>query len=226
MKKLIGIFNVKQKYISDSLKKKHNVIFFKGDGGELSIKEHKKKELYSLTDKEDATKLSSYISTKYGNDILIIDATTSLGGNFLSFSTFFNNIIGVEVNRIRFNKLLENFKNIKFQKKGNIYISENIILINDSFVTHLKYILDICNGYNKSVIFIDPPWGGKEYKKFDYLILGLHGIPMHKIIQYIKTKSNSTTVILKLPNNYLFMSFNTTSYKEMKMKKFTYLIFD
>ena len=226
MKNKIGVFNVKQKYISNNIKSKNEVIFFKGDGGNISNKEHKKKEIYSLTEKEDAIKLSKFILKKYGKNILIVDATTSLGGNFLSFHKFFNNLIGIEVNKIRFDKLKDNFSKVIFTQNKKKYISDDIILINDSFITHIKYILSLCEKYEKSVIFIDPPCGGKEYKEYDYLLLGLHGIPMHIIVQYIKNKTSNTTIILKLPNNYLYMSFNRLDYKEMKMKKFTYLIFD
>ena len=190
---------------------RYNFTVFKGDGGHLNKEDHIKKEQYSLTHHKEARFLSKYILKKVAGKekVLVIDATTSIGGNFLSFIDHFDYIIGTEVNSIRFQKLIENIekkKNIKFTQKGHLRFiyDKRIILINDSFVTNLNYIIAKTKKFNKSVIFIDPPWGGKQYKTFDCILLGLHGIPINVIINKILLLNKDVIVIAKLPKNYLF----------------------
>ena len=231
--KNVGCFNIKISYVKNYGKEMttHNFSVFKGDGGYLNKEDHIKKEQYSLTHHKEAKFLSKYILKKVtGKEkVLVVDATTSIGGNFLSFIDHFDYIIGTEVNSIRFQKLIENIekkKKIRFTQKGDIrYVyDKRIILINDSFITHLNYIIAKSQKFNKSVIFIDPPWGGKQYKNFDYILLGLHGIPINVIINKILLLKKDIIVIAKLPKNYLFGLFEN-AYRKIDMGNFYYVDF-
>jgi len=228
--KEIGTFNIKDKYIEIEDKSNYRYIKFKGDGGPLTNEGHLKKEKYSLTHKYDADYISLYIKEKIINklnDVVIVDGTTSLGGNFCSFVEHFNFIIGIEINQIRFQKLVKNLEykyGFEFENKKRLLKvkNKNIILINDSFMNCLNDILKI---KKKIIIFLDPPWGGKDYKLFDYVILGLHGIPMHIIVKNIKSVNKDIIIILKLPENYFLQSFNNIPFDKKKMNKFMYIIF-
>ena len=231
--KNVGCFNIKMSYVKNYDKQMplYNFTVFKGDGGYLNKEDHIKKEQYSLTHHKEARFLSKYILKKVSSKerVLVMDATTSIGGNFLSFIDHFDYIIGTEINSIRFQKLVENIekkKKIRFTKKGDLrYIyDKRIILINDSFVTNLNYIIAKTQKFNKSVIFIDPPWGGKQYKTFDYILLGLHGIPINVIINKILLLNKDVIVIAKLPKNYLFELFDNT-YRKIDMGNFYYVDF-
>lgn len=249
----IGFFNIKKIYIENTKYDNYNKIYFKGDGGVLSKIEHIYKEKYSYTHKKEADILSNYIKEIIDNDIensLIIDGTTSLGGNLISLIKYFKFIIGIEINNIRFNKLLSilsnkylmkfvknennlipsifsdnNNSNNIFIKKSSIYTSysnkKKIILINDSFDNYIEYINEI--KIKNKIIYLDPPWGGKNYKNYNNIILGLGGIPLHILVKNLKNLDNNLIIILKLPLNYHLSSFSNKINHIQKLEKFYYI---
>jgi len=147
--------------------------------------------------------------------IKIIDYTAGVGGNVLSFSKFFNKVYAIEINKNRYEYLINNV---------NVYEYENILCINDSAINfNNKFLVDI----NPNVIFVDPPWGGNSYKETDCLRLKLGDVPIEnlvidifsKLYENIIKKDNLTIeinnkkiyktnifhnkfVVLKLPKNY------------------------
>lgn len=225
----LGFFNIKQCYINNSIYNNYNKICFKGDGGILTKLEHINKEKYSYTHKKDAEYLSLFIKDLVNNDIentLIIDGTSSLGGNLISFIHHFKFIIGIEINQIRFNKLMCNLNNkffLKFIKQKIFFKSTlgNIILINDSFNNYIHFICESNKKYK--IIYLDPPWGGKKYKEYNNVILGLTGIPLHYLVKQIKDLDNNIIIILKLPKNYHLHSFFNKIKKIITLEKFYYI---
>lgn len=147
--------------------------------------------------------------------IKIIDYTAGVGGNVLSFSKYFNKVYAVEIDKKRYDYLINNI---------NVYEFNNIICINDSCINfNEKSLIDI----NPNVIFIDPPWGGNNYKSSDSLKLKLDDVNVETIVvdifsklyeniikndnltieinnkKYYKTNIfNNKFVVLKLPKNY------------------------
>ena len=63
------------------------------------------------------------------------------------------------------------------------------------------------------VLFLDPPWGGLNYKSFDKLMIYLDKIPLYDVINNIKKKIS--LVVLKLPNNFDISLFKN------KLRKYT-----
>jgi predicted RNA methylase len=118
------------------------------------------------------------------NDIIITDATTGLGGNTLSFAKLFKHVYAIEKDYNTY-KILEN--NMKE------YGYSNVTLINDDF-------MNIYESFNQHVIFIDPPWGGKNYMKHKNLRLKLSDVE----IEYICSLLRKNIIVLKLPINYDF----------------------
>ena len=141
--------------------------------------------------------------------IKIADYTSGVGGNVLSFSKYFKYIYAVEICSTRA-EFLEN--NI------NIYGLKNINVINKCAIEFNSN--DLIN-INPSVIFMDPPWGGSNYKSNENLLLKLGSVGIEELIiditqkfsnyylEIIKTNPKEKTnnynnkfIILKLPKNY------------------------
>jgi hypothetical protein len=222
----IGVYNDNTDYISND---KINFIKFKGDI-EL-IKKEKSSEIlenYSKTFQHDAIRINDIIKKNIGNkNILLIDGTTSIGGNFLEFIKYFKYNIGIELNKDRYDKLNDNIKKIdnivikKTNKSYNKYIYNNnkIITINGSFINIYYKILKKYENMD-IVIFLDPPWGGKEYKNYDKINFGLDGIALLDIIKNIRSIKENVYFCLKLPLNYYLDSFWGMNYKKYIFNKF------
>ncbi len=138
--------------------------------------------LWSLTHPEDADLISENILKYVNKDATIIDTTSGCGGNLISFSKYFTNITGVEIDKNRYNILQNNLE---------CYKNDNITFINDD-------CLNIINN-NYDVYFFDPPWGGPKYKKKDNIELYLSDKPLYDILKEIK---NHKLIVIKIPYNY------------------------
>ena len=140
---------------------------------------------------------------------IIIDYTAGVGGNVLSFSKFFKSVYAVELDDLRANYLKNNI---------DVYGYKNITVINDCAI---KFNNNKLIELNPNVIFIDPPWGGSNYKNNKNLTLSLGNVQLEELVidivnkiseYYIevikinpKEKNNNYNnkfIILKLPKNY------------------------
>lgn len=140
---------------------------------------------------------------------IIVDYTSGVGGNVLSFSKFFKKIYAIELDKLRAEYLENNIK---------IYGYKNIDVINVCAINfNSTQLLDL----NPNVVFVDPPWGGSGYKNNDSLILNLGNISMEQLVIDISNKFsthydkiiyenpkekhnnyNNKFIVLKLPKNY------------------------
>jgi len=154
---------------------------------------------YSITKPLHTNWIKSIIINFFKNKCIntyklnIIDATACIGGDSLSFSKYFNKVFSIEKDKTHF-EILEN--NIK------ICEVENINLIHHDFISHInkKKLYKLYD-----ILFIDPPWGGPDYKNIEKLDLFLYDIKNEKI--NIKTIINSYIdkfkyIILKCPINF------------------------
>jgi hypothetical protein len=139
-------------------------------------------------------------------DILIIDSTSHIGVDSIHFANMFtkSKIHSYEINKDTFD-LLE--KNIKVFKK-----QEQIEAFNDSFLN-----ASIDKAY---FIYIDAPWGGKNYKdtamgKFE---LYLDNINIKEIARRLLVNKKTKTVVLKVPDNYNFSDLNNFSFEKAEIK--------
>jgi len=157
--------------------------------------------LWSITLPIDADEISQIICRE-AQGTIILDGTSGLGGNVISFSKYFKKVIAVEMNSSRFTML-----------KSNIlaYNITNIELINDDCMNHLDKEIDI--------YFFDPPWGGPEYKNNSKIIIKLGDKNFPEIINSIK-KLGEKKIFLKLPYNYDLSDFDNFNYKVYKIKKY------
>lgn len=147
-------------------------------------------------------------------DLVITDATAGVGGDTISFAKLFKEVISIELDKERYNYLSNNVSVYKF---------DNVILFNDDALKIIPHI------ENQDIIFIDPPWGGKDYKKINNLRLYINDVELEdcclSFLDKNKMKCVPSFIVLKLPVNYdlqylterLENYANITAYKLQKM---------
>lgn len=140
---------------------------------------------------------------------IVVDYTSGVGGNVLSFGKFFKLIYAVELDDLRAEYLKNNI---------DVYGFKNIEVVNSCAIefNNLRLIET-----NANVIFMDPPWGGSDYKNNNNLTLSLGSINMEELVINIAQKFsiyyenivnnnpkekynnyNNKFIVLKLPKNY------------------------
>jgi len=149
--------------------------------------------VYSITPYKCANTMSQIIFNLFKTeDITIVDSTSNVGGNTISFSKKFNNVISIEKDVNTFLMLKNNIRIYELDKKVKLYNGDCLKII-----PNLSEKID--------VIFIDPPWGGKSYKKLKSLYLSLSDI---NIVDVVKTLScYSKKIAIKIPFNFNFIHF-------------------
>jgi len=153
--------------------------------------------LYSMTKPHDA-KVMLDIIEKYitVRDSVMINATSGIGGEVLNMYSNFKHIYAYELSPTQFELLKHNI---------NVYGIKNIDLVNDDFTHHLNEHL---SNTSSSVIIIDPPWGGLDYKKEKTLQLKLGDYTMKELVE----KINASLILLKLPSNHDLTGFSKFKY--------------
>jgi 16S rRNA G966 N2-methylase RsmD len=130
--------------------------------------------------------------------IVVFDGTAGVGGDTICFSKIFGLIISVEIKEERYKMLLNNLC---------VYNVKNSKTFNDNFFNIMPDIdnIDVC--------YIDPPWGGSDYKKHSHLKLRIGSKTIDELVDWVFNKniqkSDVKILILKLPINhdteYLFV---------------------
>lgn len=141
---------------------------------------------YSMTPPKDAKKICKIIKKYFNKNIIITDATANNGGNTIAFGLDFKNVNAVEINKNEYDILLNNI---------NVYELKNIITYNSDY-------LNVIDKLEQDVVFIDPPWGGKDYKKEINLQLYLSNKTLFDVFDLLK--NNCKAIICKVPFNYCF----------------------
>jgi 16S rRNA G966 N2-methylase RsmD len=162
--------------------------------------------LWSISLPSDADKISSLILNIFGPNLYILDGTSGIGGNVISFAKYFKKVCGIEINKDRFEILKNNI---------DIFKLNNVILINDD-----------CNNYldnDYDIYFFDPPWGGPDYKNKNNLRFNLGEYTLNDLIKKIKNYKDKP-IIFKLPCNYDLSEFSYYNYNIIKIKNYIILI--
>lgn len=155
--------------------------------------------LYSVTDQYTANKISKYISKNLPSVETITDATACIGGNTYSFSGFFKNIIGIEIDPLRFSYLCHNLRILEVK---------NAIVYNGN-------MLDICKYLKQDLIFIDPPWGGPNYKSKLFIELYLSNMELSSVCRQISKYTKY--IAIKVPVNFNIHAFNEKTKNCLKL---------
>jgi predicted RNA methylase len=164
--------------------------------------------LYSMTSRNVAKIISDIVKSYFqgmASEITVTDCTAGLGGNTISFSENFKRVHSIEQDPERFEYLKENLK-----------LYENSVYNNISF--HCGNFLEIIQELNQDVIFVDPPWGGKNYKDTPFLDIFINEIPLYEVLNALKGKSK--LIVLKLPVNFNINEFyHKIEYKKLNFYK-------
>lgn len=145
---------------------------------------------YSITKRKDGDRLLEIIrkEIKTTKDKIITDLTGCVGGDTILFGLNFKKVYSIEYNDNNYRALENNVK---------VYNLENVRLYHgDSTKIY---------NWNTDVLYLDPPWGGINYKENDRIDLYLGDIRVDIFIQEILQRENRPKYIfIKLPRNYNF----------------------
>jgi predicted RNA methylase len=126
---------------------------------------------YSVTDQRTAERTSKLLLKLDGitAESTITDGTACVGGNVMSFANYFAKVQAVELDSSRFQMLRNNLK---------IVGATNVECYNDDFTTNFHRL-------KQDIIFMDPPWGGPEYRNQVRRCLHIrsthaHATPFHR----------------------------------------------
>ena len=150
--------------------------------------------LYSVTKRIDGERLIAFLNGMIP-DIrkqTITDATACVGGDTLLFSLHFKKVESIEWKRHNMAALQNN---VEVFGAGNVVLHEG----------------DATRVFNwkTDVLYVDPPWGGPDYRKLQNLELFIGSYRLDKWIEEIlKRTERPKTVVLKLPRNYNFTRLN------------------
>jgi predicted RNA methylase len=148
--------------------------------------------IYSITPPNSARIISDniarYFKTNDGSEpkLVITDATAGLGGNVFSFASFFSNVFAIEKNLERYMMLVNNVSTLKYNNV-NCMLGNFVPIVQNMF---------------QDVIFMDPPWGGKDYKSAKKMVIELDGVDFAQICSDIYDNSICSLLVIKLPLNY------------------------
>lgn len=141
---------------------------------------------FSITLPKKADHISRIIKTYCGEKITITDATAGVGGNVLSFCKHDFKVNAVEMDIERYNYLVNNI---------NQYGYNEVKTINSDY-------LKVYDKLVQDVIFVDPPWGGINYKSANEITLKLGDVSIEELCNNICYKKIAKITVLKLPFNY------------------------
>jgi len=125
------------------------------------------------------------------SSIHIVDMTACVGGDTISFSKNFNSVTAFEIDNNRYDSLINNI---------TVYGLTNIKTYNVNVLSALHLMPQF------DIVYMDPPWGGNDYKNVRNLRLTLSDIPIESIVINVfnenKMKCVPKLMVLKLPKNY------------------------
>jgi predicted RNA methylase len=146
--------------------------------------------IYSITTKRDGHQILKIIKQIIGNTHtkIITDLTGNVGGDTILFGLNFKKVYSIEYN-------LENYKALENNVK--VFDLKNVELFYGDSTKIFNWYTD--------VLYVDPPWGGPNYKTHKNLDLYLGEIRIDKYIYNILNNNNRPKYIfIKVPSNYYF----------------------
>lgn len=129
--------------------------------------------------------------TPMGSGLTITDGTSSIGGNVIGFYlNGFTSVNACEINPVSSQILLHNLLTYNLPI-SNVYCCD--------YMTIYKHL-------TQDVVFLDPPWGGSDYKKSTSLDLFMSGVNVSDLTIELLRDKRASLVALKVPYNFNFDS--------------------
>lgn len=154
--------------------------------------------LYSISNRHDSGTLTRILNqcilswNLKTSSIVVTDGTAGIGGNSIAFAMMFKKVNAIEIDNVQYNALVNNV---------DVYRLNNV----DTYIGNCLKIIPLLEQH---IIFLDPPWGGRLYKKEKKLDLSLSGIPLVSIVNLWKKKcTNLEMIALKIPKNFGLANF-------------------
>ena len=170
---------------------------------------------YSVTDQYTADRISKDIIKVLPHLQIITDATACIGGNTYSFSKYFTQVHAIELDFQRYHYLQNN---LTVLETNNVDVYHGDLMV-------------VCQQLYQDLIFIDPPWGGPDYKTKSSVDLYLSDIELSDVCEHIKDATRY--IAIKVPVNFNESGFieNTQSfmkliYRNPDLRKMHLLIFE
>jgi hypothetical protein len=168
------------------------------EGFDFSLFHTNEESQYSSLLPKHVKKVNDIMKRWFTNPLHIIDATAHIGVDTVHFAKMFPKatIDSFEINKQTFDLLTLNVKAFKLSSRIRIHHS--------SFIN-----ADL--EQKSSFIYIDAPWGGKEYAKVQEgtFELYLDAINVKEIARRLIVNRKTDTVVLKVPRNYRFDDLKT-----------------
>lgn len=166
--------------------------------------------LFSLTKYTQAQHITAQLCKlcNLNKNSVILDTCACVGGNIISFAQKFKQCICLEIDKTRYNLLVNNtkyFNNvISYNIDCLVYIKNiiNALIEEGELKKENNKIIKITENYKYDLVFIDPPWGGIDYKQNKIMSLYLDEVNINKFIELSLLLSKY--VSLRVPFNYNF----------------------
>ena len=145
--------------------------------------------IYSSSKIKGSLKLIDIIlkTTDNNLDITITDGTANIGTDSIHMANIFKHVNAIEYIKVNYDALKKNIEVLNEKKNMNSYSGDTNILIKD---------------LEQDLIYIDAPWGGRNYKDHDKLKLYLGDVEILDF--YLSNREKSKYFIFKVPYNYDF----------------------
>lgn len=147
--------------------------------------------VYSYTKREDGDRTIQFLKRFMNpSKLSILDGTGNIGGDTILFGLHFDTVHSIEIDPENFKALTHN---VGLYKLTNVHLHEG-----DTTMIYAEYPSD--------VLYLDPPWGGPDYKEKKNLDLWLGS---HRVDLFLRDSIlakdalwNPKWIVLKLPFNY------------------------
>jgi predicted RNA methylase len=143
--------------------------------------------------------------TKEPLEIIVTDGTANVGSDTINLAMNFKTVNSYEINDINYSALENNVKEFRLNNV-NLYKGD------------ITQMID----YGQDVIYIDAPWGGKEYKQSNNISLYLSGIEISDF--YSRFMDRASLFIFKVPLNYKISNFENAGISLMDIKKEEFIV--
>ena len=162
---------------------------------------------YSITKPKDAKIIEKYVN-EVGKNLVIFDGTANVGGDSINFGLNPNvkKVYANEINPETFKKLVNNVKVYGLEDKVECFNLDTVELIKDCL-------------FEVDILFLDAPWGGRDYKKEKYLDLEMGKYKLYEVIKFATKCKNIKNIFLKVPYNYQIHDLLEVVVEGMKIHK-------